>query len=325
MNRFESLDILSPMGRIMLKVFFGPALFSAFLMAVGCDKDSQNVNSSALQDRLAELERRARDNLVLVKGGTFIMGDFGAVGEDGMWRPFFPPTIEEDKPHEVKLSSYYLNRQKTTWEDFDAYLLANDLDVIERVFNEEWKREPFQSDESSPFYLRNPAQVTWKEANDYCLWLGQRIQLPLALPTSAQWEFAARNRGSTEWIFSTHDGKPLHVHRDLYEQVGEGPEYVPVGSRLPPNPLGIYDMADNGKEWVSDWFSDTWYRDNPEITDPTGPADGTEKVVRNLDFSFSRIGMPESVPTIHSEDRFLVTQFTFRCALQSSTEGTQVE
>lgn len=284
----------------------------------GCDRD-RGIDAQELDQRLARLEAKAMGGLVFIEGGTFTMGDFGAVGEDGIWRPFFPPTIEEDQPHEVTLSSYSLSRHKTTWEDFDTYLLANDLDVIERVFNEEWKREPFQSDESSPFYLKNPAQVTWKEANDYCHWLGQRTQLPLALPTSAQWEFAARNRGSTDWIFSTHDGKPLHAHRDLYEQVGEGADYVPVGSRLPLNPLGIYDMADNGKEWVSDWFSETWYRDNPTITDPTGPADGAEKVVRNLDFSFSRIGMPETVQTMHSEDRFLVTQFTFRCALQSST------
>src|SRR5690606_10360646 len=282
----------------------------------GCDRD-RGIDAQELDQRLARLEAKAMGGLVFIEGGTFTMGDFGAVGEDGIWRPFFPPTIEEDQPHEVTLSSYSLSRHKTTWEDFDTYLLANDLDVIERVFNEEWKREPFQSDESSPFYLKNPAQVTWKEANDYCHWLGQRTQLPLALPTSAQWEFAARNRGSTDWIFSTHDGKPLHAHRDLYEQVGEGADYVPVGSRLPLNPLGIYDMADNGKEWVSDWFSETWYRDNPTITDPTGPADGAEKVVRNLDFSFSRIGMPETVQTMHSEDRFLVTQFTFRCALQS--------
>ncbi|GGI90337.1 formylglycine-generating enzyme family protein [Halopseudomonas pertucinogena] len=302
------------------------ALMSMTCLAIlpGCD-DGPSVGAEELNQRLAQLEEKAKQNMVFIEGGTFTMGDFGAVGEDGVWRPFFPPTAERNKAHTVTLSSYSISNQKTTWEDFDTYLIANDGDVIERVFNEEWKREPFQNVGSSPFYLRNPAQVTWKEANDYCYWLGQRIQLPLALPTSAQWEFAARNRGSTEWIFSTHDGKPLHVHHDLYEQVGEGPEYVPVGSRLPPNPLGIYDMADNGKEWVSDWFSDTWYRDNPEITDPTGPADGTEKVVRNLDFSFSRIGMPESVPTIHSEDRFLVTQFTFRCALQSSTEGTQVE
>src|SRR5690606_2967651 len=96
-------------------------------------------------------------------------------------------------------------------------------------------------------------------------------------------------------------------------------ERVPVGSRLPPNPLGVYDMADNGMEWVSDWYSDTWSRNNQNMTNPTGPVDGTEKTLRNMDFSFSRVGMPETVPTLHSADRLHLGEFTFRCALQRPT------
>ena len=282
----------------------------------GCNPD-RGIGAQELDQRLARLEAKALDGLVFIEGGTFTMGDFGAVGEDGIWRPFFPPTAERNKAHSVTLTSYSFGSHKTTWEDFDTYLIANELHVIARIFNEEWPREPFDSDQASRYYLKSPARVTWKEADDYCRWLGLRTQQPLALPTSAQWEFVARNRGSTDWIFSTHDGKPLRAHRDLYEQVGEGADYVPVGSRLPPNPLGVYDLADNGKEWVSDWFSETWYQENPAITDPVGPAEGTEKVLRNLDFSFSRVGMPEKVPSMYSEDRFNVAQFTFRCALQS--------
>jgi len=294
-------------------------LVLASSLLAGCYSDTTNITDTKLLDRLVELEHRAITNLVFIEGGRFTMGDFGAVGDDGIWRPFFPPTLELNQPHEVTLSSYSLSRHKTTWEDFDTYLLANNLDVIERVFEEKRRRIPFNDDESSRFYLKKPAEVTWREAEEYCRWLGLRTGLPLALPTSAQWEFAARNRGSTEWRFSTHDGKPLHFHRDLYEQVGEGAERVPVGSRLPPNPLGVYDMADNGMEWVSDWYSDTWYRNNQNMTNPTGPVDGTEKTLRNLDFSFSRIGMPETVPTLHSADRLHIGEFTFRCALQRPT------
>src|SRR5690606_12281374 len=83
-----------------------------------------------------------------------------------------------------------------------------------------------------------------------------------------------------------------------------------------PNPLGVYDMADNGMEWVSDWYSDTWYRNNQNMTNPTGPVDGTEKTLLNLDFSFSRIGMPETVPTLHSADRLHIGELNFRFSLQ---------
>lgn len=303
---------------IMRSVMTGLFLLGGTTLLFGCQDSQPSIAGDDLEQRLSQLESNALSNMVFIQGGTFIMGDFGAVGHDGVWRPYFPPTAERNKAHDVTLSSYSLSLNKTTWDDFDTYLLANNMPVIERNYSNSWERQPFQQDSSSRFYSEKPARVTWQEAKDYCHWLGQRTGLPMDLPTSAQWEFAGRNRGSNEWIFSTHDGKPLSVHHELAELVKEGGEYVPVGSRLPPNPLGIYDMADNGKEWVNDWLSDTWYRDNPQVTDPKGPEYGDEKILRNLDFSFSRIGVTETIPTLLG-DRVRVSEFTFRCALHSPT------
>lgn len=265
---------------------FRTFLFSLTTLLYACNDGGSVNDDDVMQHRLVHLENRALDDLVFIEGGSFTMGDFGAVGEDGVWRPFFPPTIKENTPHEVTLSNYSLSRYKTTWQDFDTYLVVNNLPVTERSYQDHLQRMPFDKNGSSQFFVEKPARATWQEAKNYCEWLGLRTGLPMDLPTSAQWEFAGRNRGSTDWVFSTHDGKPLRLHSDLYERVAEGPEFVPIGSRLPPNPLGIYDMADNGKEWVNDWFSDTWYQENPVITDPKGPAEGAKRTVRNLDFSF---------------------------------------
>src|SRR5690554_7244040 len=65
----------------------------------GCT--DQSIDEAELQARLIQLTTRALDNQVFIEGATFTMGDFGAEGEDGVWRPYFPPTIEEDRPHEV--------------------------------------------------------------------------------------------------------------------------------------------------------------------------------------------------------------------------------
>ena len=284
----------------------------------GCEDSQRAASDHDLPDLATKLIEKARSNLVFIEGGTFTMGDFGAVGEDGVWRPYFPPTIDEDQPHEVTLSNYSLGAYKTTWGDFDTYLLANDLDVITKGLERNRMRSPFETDPGAHFYLDKPATVTWKEAKDYCQWLGKQMALPVDLPTSAQWEFAGRNRGSQEWIYSTHDGQPISANPELTKLMHEAGEFVPVGSRLPANPLGLYDMADNGKEWVNDWFSKTWYSVNPQVTDPQGPEEGTERVIRNLDYSFSRVGMPESVPSLSNEKWHIEAEYTFRSSLQST-------
>src|SRR5690554_7309065 len=108
------------------------ALLCSATLLYGCQESSRAAKALDLQPRIAELASRTINNLVFIEGGTFIMGDFGAVGEDGVWRPYFPPTIEEDRPHEVTLSDYSLSQHKTTWGDFDTYLLTNGIEVFER-------------------------------------------------------------------------------------------------------------------------------------------------------------------------------------------------
>jgi iron(II)-dependent oxidoreductase len=45
------------------------------------------------------------------------------------------------------------------------------------------------------------------------------------------------------------------------------------------SPYGVYQMAGNVSEWVSDWFDPEYYRSSPP-DNPTGPAAGELKVFR---------------------------------------------
>ncbi|MEI2514549.1 formylglycine-generating enzyme family protein, partial [Acinetobacter soli] len=51
-----------------------------------------------------------------------------------------------------------------------------------------------------------PAGVSWQQAHDYCQWLDQQVGIPMTLPTEAQWEYAARNRGQYV-IYPTDNGE----------------------------------------------------------------------------------------------------------------------
>lgn len=92
------------------------------------------------------------------------------------------------------------------------------------------------------------------------------------LPTEAEWEYAAR--GGTTGDFN--------VVNTAIEALGwintnaQGTTH-PSAQKLP-NAWGLYDMHGNVWEWVSDWSGEYPSADQ---TNPSGPATGTEHVLRS--------------------------------------------
>jgi len=123
-------------------------------------------------------------------------------------------------------------------------------------------------------------QVSFYDAEAYAKWKG------MELPTEAQWEYAARG-GHEQRVFTWGDqpiteGNPRvniwqgnfpneNTLEDKFETTSPVLEFAP-------NQYGLYDMAGNVWEWVSDWYHDNAYElmklENPPgkvILNPQGP------------------------------------------------------
>ncbi|MCP4129585.1 MAG: formylglycine-generating enzyme family protein [bacterium] len=142
------------------------------------------------------------------------------------------------------------------------------------------------------------------------------------LPTSAEWEYAARYIDGTEYtagdtVSGVRDGEPAHYY--AWTDYNSKPSQTQlVGTRLP-NALGIYDMTGNAWEWVWDWYED-YDADKLYFSgaDPKGPDSGTLKILRGGCF-FNALVAADNYNTIshrhgYYNSVYTHTHFGFRLA-----------
>ena len=123
--------------------------------------------------------------------------------------------------------------------------------------------------------------VAYADAEAYAVWAKRR------LPTEAEWEFAARG-GAAGNLYPWGNNAPASGHHANTHQ-GSFPQHDAAADgfagraavmQFPPNAYGLYDMAGNVWEWVSDWYRPDYYAtlaaSSSVARNPKGPPDSLD-------------------------------------------------
>ncbi len=247
--------------------------------------DANTLYHPANSYRYAAREPGSR--FVLIEGGEFRMGN--VLGDA-------PHAMPETPVHEVQVDAFYLSKYEVTVAEFRRFVHATgyrtsaetdgEVKATEEMLRNghmpfpNWKEHWFTQGDDHPVIW-----IAWEDAVAYCNWLSKEAGLPPAydaktralidergdptpdvrkvigfrLPTEAEWEFAARERGRRVRFGNGRDmarAGEINFNASVahYPYVEKGIDRgvtTPVGS-FPPNGLGIFDMAGNAWEWCTD-------------------------------------------------------------------------
>ncbi|MEM7111885.1 MAG: SUMF1/EgtB/PvdO family nonheme iron enzyme [Chloroflexota bacterium] len=225
----------------------------------------QSIETPSNGPAKGTITTRVKDGatVVYVSAGSFMMGS----REDEL-------NVDKDEfpQHAVTLTGYWIDQFEVSNERYricvNDGVCAASLLATDSNFN----------DTNQPV-----VGISWHNAVAYCKWAGGR------LPTEAEWEYAAR--GAENQIFpwgNELDGNYLNFcdanceytdwkdesYNDGYKQTAPIGTYVENKSWV-----AVYDMPGNVWEWVNDWYDPNYYERSP-VVNPTGPANGTTKVIR---------------------------------------------
>lgn len=274
---------------------------------------------------LSRLQSVLKTQLIPLQAGRFVMGDFGPMKlKDGL-----TITGQTNNPaHTVELSSYSIMKGPVTFEAFDLYLRSQGRSVLDWIIEGHGKAPIVDVLAHRSGYVAWP--VNWRDADGYCRWLGSLTGQPFALPTEAQWEYAAREGGK----FISH---PVHHLPGIQwgnpfvpttQSVDDGIAAISKKAGAPtvfirPQPpsltgenrIGMQGVVGGDEvEWTGDWYADDPRFGQKLLKDPTGAKTGSLKSVRAVAGNWAN-------SVLHRYGHEVTQGNRFRCVLNAAQAG----
>ncbi len=226
-----------------------------------------------------------RENMVQVPGGAFTMGS------DRFY--------EEERPtRRVKVDSFWIDETPVTNRQFQAFVVATGYRTIAEIapdpadypgldpelalpgslvfektpepvplydhsrwwtfaFGADWQH-PTGPDGSIEELLDHPVvHVAFADAEAYAKWAGK------ALPTEAEWEYAARGGlEAAEYAWGDELAPDGAILANYWQGMfpfantrADGGYRTTKVRSFPPNGFGLFDMIGNTWEWTRDWYA----------------------------------------------------------------------
>jgi len=203
---------------------------------------SPKADENEYKQYYEQLVKLIEIDMVLVEGGTFIMG---SIDQDA--------NANEKPTHSVTLHDYYIGKYPVTQRQWVSVMGNNP--------------SSFKGDDL-------PVEdISWDEVQRFIKKLNQITSKKYRMLTEAEWEYAARGGAkSKNYKYSGSDD----IDEIAWYRTNSSKTTHPVGIKKA-NELGLHDMSGNVWEWVHDWYMD--YNPLPQ-TYPQGPSSGSARIRR---------------------------------------------